>query len=119
MMPTHAVTCQFRRDPASEHLASSPIEVDAEAVLFSWTDQEGRSYQVLLREGDRLVATLHCDGLERVAATEELGRQRRALGLIWEAASPAVETAWSSPAADAGSVAPHGPAVSGGVHHGH
>lgn len=118
MMPTHAVTCQFKRDPASEHLASTPVEVDAEAVLFSWTDQEGRGYQVLLREGDRLVATLRCDHLERAAATEELDRQCRALGLIWEAVSPVVETAWASPAAGVGGVAPPGFAVSGGMHHG-
>ncbi|EJE52075.1 hypothetical protein PMI14_03186 [Acidovorax sp. CF316] len=119
MMPTHAVTCQFKRDPASEHLASTPVEVDAEAVLFSWTDQEGRGYQVLLREGDRLVATLRWDDLERAAATEELDLQCRALGLIWEAASPVVETAWASSAAGADGVAPHRLAVSGGIHHGH
>ncbi|MDZ7865761.1 hypothetical protein [Acidovorax sp.] len=88
-MPAHAVTCQFQRDPGSERLASTPVEADAEAVLFSWTDQEGRGYEVLLRGGDRLVATLRFDAQERDVATEELHLQCRALGLVWEAATSA------------------------------
>ena len=88
-MPAHAVTCQFQRDPGSERLASTPVEADAEAVLFSWTDQEGRGYEVLLRGGDRLVATLRSDAQERDVATEELHLQCRALGLVWETVTSA------------------------------
>lgn len=90
-MPAHAVTCYFQRDPGSERLASTPVEADAEAVLFSWTDREGRGYEVLLRGGDRLVATLRFDAQEHDVATEELHMQCRALGLVWEAATSPAE----------------------------
>ncbi|MES2610430.1 MAG: hypothetical protein V4679_09350 [Pseudomonadota bacterium] len=99
MMPIHLATCQFKRDPAMEHLASTSVEADAEAVLFSWTDQEGRGYEVLLREVDRLVATLRCDGQEFDVATDELDLQCRALGLTWETAASMVDAAWTPPAA--------------------
>lgn len=115
-MSIHVLTCQFQRDPATEHLTSTPVVVDAEAVLFSWTDQEGRGYEVLLRGGERLVASLHCDLQEHMIATEELDLQCRALGLAWEPVADVV--AWTAPALGAAGAGPDGIFAPGVAHHG-
>lgn len=102
-----------------EHLASTPVVADAEAVLFSWTDREGRGYEVLLRGSDRLVAALRFDAQECHAATQELGLQCKALGLAWEAMAPSEDTAWTAAPANAGGAGSHGIFSPGAVRHGH
>lgn len=102
-----------------EHLASTPVAADAEAVLFSWTDREGRGYEVLLRGSDRLVAALRFDAQECHAATQELGLQCKALGLAWEAMAPSQDTAWTGAPANAGGAGSHGIFSPGAVRHGH
>ena len=118
-MATHVLTCQFQRDPATEHLASTPVVVDAEAVLFSWTDREGRGYQVLLRGRERLVAMLRCDLQEHTIATQELDLQCRALGLMWRATAFVEDAAWPLPAAGAFGAVPENTFATGAFHHGH
>lgn len=82
-MPSQA-TYQFRRDLRTEHLSSTTVEMDAVAVLFSWTDQEGRGYEVVHSGPDQLVASVSFDEAEQDTAIGDLDTQCSALGLVRE-----------------------------------
>lgn len=83
-MPRNVAIHRFQRDLRAEHLSSTTAQADAVAVLFSWTDQVGRGYEIVQQAPDQLVARVAFDEAEREAAIGDLDAQCSALGLVRE-----------------------------------